>query len=151
MSPRASCCVSLILTTHDHILFLCLLSRPFVLHLQNNAFLPRSLDAQIDVDGLTVTAEYQVRNATRSGDISPPTIIALGGYYTRLAVRKGGGGGGGVRCLQACEACESQIGETVFTMIITGREGTRNTKDSKVWIWLIMFGDNFAYGSHKIA
>ncbi|CAM9259092.1 unnamed protein product, partial [Hapterophycus canaliculatus] len=40
----------------------------------------------IDGDGLKVTAEYQARNITLSSDILPPTIIAVGGYYTRLAV-----------------------------------------------------------------
>ncbi|CAM9771595.1 unnamed protein product, partial [Scytosiphon promiscuus] len=43
-------------------------------------------NVNIDVDGLTVRAEYRARNTTLSSDISPPTIIAVGGYYTRLAV-----------------------------------------------------------------
>lgn len=46
--------------------------------------------AQIDLDGLNVTAEYQDVTPTVSSDISPPIITAIGGYYTKIAVRSSG-------------------------------------------------------------
>lgn len=43
--------------------------------------------AQVDIDGLTVTAEYQAIQPTLDSDMSPPRITAVGGYYTKIAVR----------------------------------------------------------------
>lgn len=51
----------------------------------------RLIGTQIDLDGLNVTAEYQAVTPTISSDISPPIITAVGGYYTKIAVRSSGG------------------------------------------------------------
>ena len=44
---------------------------------------------QIDADGMSVKAEYQLKKAKYSGSLSPPVVTAVGGYYTKLAVRNG--------------------------------------------------------------
>lgn len=74
MYPLACGLLTLSLTACDFLLCFVPFARPLV---------------QINADGMSVKAEYQVKKARFSGSLSPPVLTAVGGYYTKLAVRNG--------------------------------------------------------------
>ncbi|CAM9247557.1 unnamed protein product [Ectocarpus sp. 12 AP-2014] len=47
---------------------------------------PALNNLRVDVDGLTIAAEYQVLAPVFVGDMSTPVITAIGGFYTKIAV-----------------------------------------------------------------